>query len=356
MLAPDIAIDEQAGTVRVCDPRLFRAGRRAFCRRLLEAATCRPGISQVEIDLESASCRLEFGPGAVAAPEMASTFAAAVRAATEEYPNAERTPLWRLPSDWCALTAYRLPGTEESSLWETRQRTPGRIRVRNQGRAGDHGRLAQLATVLPGVDGIVGCHLARWSGYLTIDFRPDSAIAHRLLDEVERSLEGLRVPATPEPVPGASALDKVTSEIDTGLCRLKNLVLAGGSFVLTLVGLVVPGVPTVPFMLATSYYLARSSPTLDKKFRETAFFGPILDEWERYGGLSWKSKDKLIGLAGFTLVVTLILSPLSPLTLAVVLVLWCLGLRWISRLPGLSQEQEERLRSGAMASHAVAVA
>jgi uncharacterized membrane protein YbaN (DUF454 family) len=272
----NIAIDEQAGTVQVCDPRLFRAGRRAFGRRLLEAAMLEPAVLRVEVDIELASCRVEFGPGSVGAPKMASTFAAAVRAAAEESPNAERSPLWRLPSDWCALTASRVPGNGECPLWETFERRPGGIRVRNR-------------------------------------------------------------------------------SIDASLIRLKNLALAGGSFALTLVGLVVPGIPTIPFLLATSYYLARSSPWLDEKLRQTAFFGPILAEWEQYGGLSWKSKEKLVVLAGVTLAVTLILTPLSPLTLAVVVVLWCLGLRWISRLPGLSQEQEARLRPGGAPGPAVAV-
>ena len=353
----NIAIDERAGTVRVCDPRLFRAGRRAFCQRLLEAATRRPAVRQVEVDLETASCRVDFGPGSVRAPDMAETFAAAVRAAALESTNTERTPLWRLPADWCALTAYRLSGNGESSLWETLERKPGQIRVRNQGRTGDHGRLARLAAVLPGLEGIESCCLARWSGLLTIDFRADSPIGQRLLDEVERSLEELRVAPPPllEPTPVASALGNATSGIDNGLCRLKNLALASGSFALTLVGLAVPGLPTVPFLLATSYYLARSSPWLDEKFRQTVFFGPILAEWEQYGGLSWKSKDKLIGLASFTLVVTLIVSPLSPLTLAVVVVLWCFSLYWITRLPSLSHEQEARLRPGGAVSLAVAV-
>jgi uncharacterized membrane protein YbaN (DUF454 family) len=352
-LTPKIAIDERAGTVRVCDPRVFRAGHRAFCRRLLEAATRRPTVRQVEVDLDSASCRLEFGPGSVSAEDIAGTFAAAVRDAAEKAPDTKRTPLWRIPPDWCVLTVYRLPGKAESSLWETLERKPGRIRVRNRGRAGDHGRLARLAEVLPGLEGIESCCLARWSGELTIEFRPASPIAVRLLDEVERTLEELRVSPPLEPTPAGSAPGRAASRVDTGLKRLEDFALAGASLALTLVGLVVPGIPTVPFLLATSYYLARSSPWLDEKLRRTAFFGPILVEWEEYGGLSWKSKDKLIGLAGLILVVTLILTPLSPLTVLVVVLLWFLSLYCTTRLPGLSQEQEGRLRPGGAASQAV---
>jgi uncharacterized membrane protein YbaN (DUF454 family) len=347
---PDIAIDGAAGTVRVYDPRVFRAGRRLFCRRLLEEATRRPCVRQVEVDIESASCRIEFGPGLVPAQDMANIVAAAVRDAAGRSPDAERIPMWRLPPDWCALTAYTPSAAGEPSLWETLERRPGRIRIRNRGRARDHGRLARLAENLAGRDGIAGCRLAHRSRVLTIDFRPDAPIAHRLLDEVERTLEELRASPLPHPNATSWALGDAATGASTGLHRLTYFALACGSFGLTLVGLVVPGIPTVPFLLATSYYLARSSPRLDEKLRQTAFFGPILAEWEQYGGLSWRSKDKLIGLAGFTLVVTLILSPLAPLTLVVVLVLWSLSIFWITRLPGLSQEQDARVRTGGAAS------
>ena len=39
--------------------------------------------------------------------------------------------------------------------------------------------------------------------------------------------------------------------------RLGNLAAAGGRFVMSGVGLVTPGIPTVPFVLATSYFLAK---------------------------------------------------------------------------------------------------
>ena len=40
---------------------------------------------------------------------------------------------------------------------------------------------------------------------------------------------------------------------------------------MTLVGLVVPGIPTVPFLLATSFYLARSSPSMNERLAGRRF-------------------------------------------------------------------------------------
>ena len=84
---------------------------------------------------------------------------------------------------------------------------------------------------------------------------------------------------------------------------------------MTVVGLIVPGIPTVPFLLLSSYGFARSSPRINHWLRETRFFGPILIEWEQHGGLSRSSKKKLIGLTVVIILVAVILAPLSPLGL-----------------------------------------
>ena len=104
---------------------------------------------------------------------------------------------------------------------------------------------------------------------------------------------------------------------------------------MTVVGLVVPGVPTVPFLLATSYYLARSSPRLNDRLRRTAIFGPILVEWEQYHGLSRSSKAKLIALTAAIVVVTVVLSAASPVAVVVILIIALFSAYGIARLPSL---------------------
>ncbi len=122
--------------------------------------------------------------------------------------------------------------------------------------------------------------------------------------------------------------------------------MAGGAFTLTLVGLVVPGVPTVPFLLATSYYLARSSPALNERLRRTALFGPILREWEGHGALSLASKGKLIGLTATIVVVTVVLAPLTPLALSVILLVSSLSVYGVARMPGLTGDGQTEVPVG----------
>ncbi len=131
------------------------------------------------------------------------------------------------------------------------------------------------------------------------------------------------------------------------------LVLAGGSFLLTMVGLVIPGVPTVPFLLATAYFLSRSSRRLHTSLCHSAFFGPILIEWDEHGGLSEWSKLKLVGLAGLLLVATVVLAPLTPVALGVVLLVASLGTLGVVRLPGVPREMPVERPTGRTARFAL---
>ena len=92
-----------------------------------------------------------------------------------------------------------------------------------------------------------------------MDFRPESPIADRLLDAVEMrppGRQGRGPREASEIAPGGHAM----AELASGPRRFRYLALAAGSFAMTVVGLIVPGIPTVPFLLATSYYLAARHP------------------------------------------------------------------------------------------------
>ena len=163
-------------------------------------------------------------------------------------------------------------------------------------------------------------------------------LSDRFLDTVEQALACLNAHelSGTSLVPRSAASDELA--VAAGGKRLLYLAMAGGAFSLTLVGLVVPGIPTVPFLLATSYYLARSSPRLNDRLRRTSFFGPILREWEEQGGVSRLSKEKLTGLTLAIVVITIVVAPLTPLTLIVILLISSLSIYGIARMPELAPE------------------
>jgi uncharacterized membrane protein YbaN (DUF454 family) len=122
--------------------------------------------------------------------------------------------------------------------------------------------------------------------------------------------------------------------------RLLYLLAGGGSTVMTVVGLIVPGIPTVPFLLASSYFLARSSPRAHATLLATPMFGRVVREWDAHEALSRTSKRRLIV---FTLVIiggTLVIAQGSPASLMLVSVVAPLCIFSILRLPEIRQQPQ----------------
>src|SRR5579875_3008231 len=168
--ALDIQIDEREGVLRIYDPRAFHAGRRGFCRRLVEAAAADPGFREGEIDLAAASCRLAFDRRTATARTMAEAVTAAIRRAAEGPSGDDRPHWWRRPSRWSTLTTYRTP--DGGSSWETLEAQPGRIRLRHEALSSDRDRLARVTEALAALDGIEACRVSPWSRTLTLEYRP----------------------------------------------------------------------------------------------------------------------------------------------------------------------------------------
>ena len=123
--------------------------------------------------------------------------------------------------------------------------------------------------------------------------------------------------------------------------RVVYLALGGGAIVMVLVGLAIPGVPTVTFAMLSGYYLARSSIRLHGRLVRSRFFGPIIREWSLHHGLSAASKAKLFVVTMSVVGLSFVLVGITPLVLSVTFVLSTTGVVSLLRLPG----PEERIGS-----------
>ena len=268
---------------------------------------------------------------------MADFFADCVQEAAGGLREGEKNRDGQTARDWLKLTAY--PLANDVSLWETFDAESGRVRLSHQGPGGDEHRLPLMADAISRLEDVERCEAFPRSGSLTIDFRHSKDELNGFVDQAEQSLQSLLAAETSERLAASTGVAPeriVDFEMVTGPKRLLYLVLAGGSFVMTLVGLVIPGIPTVPFLLATSYFLARSSRWLDRMLRESVFLGPIVTEWEQHGALGVQSKAKLIGLTCAIVTVTIILSPLLPVLIVGLLLISSLSIYGVYRLPGYS--------------------
>jgi hypothetical protein len=115
------------------------------------------------------------------------------------------------------------------------------------------------------------------------------------------------------------------------MMRLFYLLLGWLSLLLGAVGIVLPLVPTVPFVILAAFFFARGSPRLESWLVGHPRFGPHIEAWRSRGAIS--RKGKAAALACFAVSAALGLAflafpwSLAPLAAAAV------GGSWIATRP-----------------------
>ena len=114
---------------------------------------------------------------------------------------------------------------------------------------------------------------------------------------------------------------------------VRTLYLAGGFMALALgaIGIGLPLLPTVPFMILAAFCFARSSPRLETKLIAHPVFGPHIVRWRVNGAVSRRGKQAAIIAFAMSAVAGLVLAPL-PYALAP-LAAGLVGGVWIWRRP-----------------------
>lgn len=81
--------------------------------------------------------------------------------------------------------------------------------------------------------------------------------------------------------------------------------LAGlASVAIGAIGVVVPLLPTTPFLLVAAFAFARSSTRLNRWLRDHRSFGPLIENWHRDGSIDRKVKRTAIIVILITPVIT----------------------------------------------------
>lgn len=122
-----------------------------------------------------------------------------------------------------------------------------------------------------------------------------------------------------------------------GWRRALLLTAAITTLFLGLLGIVLPGLPTTPFVLLSSYCLLRSSPSLHERLIHSRLFGGVLRDWHLHRGIRphirYKATVVVLLVVGASLAFTNL--PLGA-KLAIAAVAAC-GIAYIWRLPEVAE-------------------
>lgn len=85
---------------------------------------------------------------------------------------------------------------------------------------------------------------------------------------------------------------------------------------LALVGMVLPLLPTVPFLLLAAFFFARSSERLHYWLLSHSTFGPLIEDWQARGAIRPKAKR----IATLSIILVLALSLALKINLVVIII------------------------------------
>lgn len=83
------------------------------------------------------------------------------------------------------------------------------------------------------------------------------------------------------------------------------MALGWGAVGLGLLGVVLPVLPTTPFLLVAAFAFGKSSPTARNWLIEHAHFGPTIRDWEERGAISRRAKVLATSMMALVLAVSI---------------------------------------------------
>ena len=113
--------------------------------------------------------------------------------------------------------------------------------------------------------------------------------------------------------------------------KFASLIFAYFFLLLALIGVILPILPTVPFLLLSAWFAVRGSESLHKWLWNHAYFGKILRDWETYGAISRNSKILAIVMLVVSWVVTNYLTDYVWLSAGLALLFICVAIFILSR-------------------------
>lgn len=111
------------------------------------------------------------------------------------------------------------------------------------------------------------------------------------------------------------------------------------------IGVITPGIPYSPFVVAAAFCFSRSSERMHRWIMNNKLFGPFLTNWSQYRVFPQKMKYLMIGMMTLSLVIMHIsgVKPIGVISTAVFMLLVAV---WAWRYPSTVAEHDLRLAQG----------
>jgi uncharacterized membrane protein YbaN (DUF454 family) len=129
--------------------------------------------------------------------------------------------------------------------------------------------------------------------------------ALRLATQTERAavpLEGSESVAAGPTLIEVAAESLEAGTYVTGWWRLAYQGLGWASVGGAIVGAILPGIPTAPFVVLAGYFFIRSSPEAHRWLRNSRWFGPILRDWEDHRAIRRSVRNVALALVVFSMI------------------------------------------------------
>lgn len=89
-------------------------------------------------------------------------------------------------------------------------------------------------------------------------------------------------------------MSKQLSQHPNRFKRLLYLIVGWVSLVLGIIGIILPLLPTTPFILLSAWCFSQSSVRFHNWLKAHKFFGPMLENWQSDKGIPRKSRNRAI--------------------------------------------------------------
>ncbi|MDB5337577.1 MAG: hypothetical protein JWN70_3196 [Planctomycetaceae bacterium] len=226
-------------------------------------------------------------------------------------------------------------------------------------------RVRILATILSGVADVSSVQLTWYATPKIIATHSARNVAGflRQVAEAFRSpqIDLTAIPATPLPEipimnifgPGGVMLEHRLELLAESLAVTLNRIvrqvffggLACGSFFMAWVGVLVPGIPTIPFVILTVYFAEKASPTLRGYFLRSPLLGPAMRDWHEHRAIRRSSQLQALAFTGLLVVISLAIATPSTGLYIGIAIMSSLGVYLILSLPVIDRITDETARN-----------